>query len=200
MTSQNQFYDDNAEQFFDSTVSVEMGDIYARFLPYLEFNTSSTKGLVVDAGCGSARDAKFFLNQGFDVYAFDASPTLAKKATEYLGQSVDVATFESFRINEKAQGIWCCASLLHVPRSGLPQVINNIEQHLAIGGALYVSFKYGTEERMQNGRSFTDMNEPLLAELFKEFPNLELKEHWVSSDYRPDRQNEKWLNAIFKKR
>ncbi|WP_232842793.1 class I SAM-dependent methyltransferase [Psychrosphaera ytuae] len=200
MTSQNQFYDDNAEQFFDSTVSVEMGDIYDRFLPYLNCQGTDTKGLVVDAGCGSGRDAKFYLNQGFEVYAFDASPTLAKKATEYLGQNVDVTTFDSFKINKKAQGIWCCASLLHVPRSALPQAINNIERHLASGGALYVSFKYGTEERIHNGRSFTDMNEALLADLFDGFSNFELKERWISADNRPDRQDEKWLNAIFIKR
>lgn len=200
MSNLNQFYDDNAESFFDSTVSVEMGDIYARFLPYLDPTETDSKGLVVDAGCGSARDAKFFLNQGYEVHAFDASPTLAKKATNYLGQRVDVATFDNFKINKKANGIWCCASLLHVPRNELPQAIDNIEQQLAHGGALYVSFKYGTEERIHNGRSFTDMNELLLTELFDGFSNLELKERWISSDNRPDRQDEKWLNAIFVKR
>ena len=194
LTTTLNYYDSNAESFFDSTIRVDMKNVYERFLPHVKKD-----GFIVDAGCGSARDAKFFKQKGFDVYAFDASSELAQKASLFLQQEVDVATFDSFSISQKADAIWCCASLLHVTRAELPHAIKNITRQLNVGGVLYVSFKYGENERHQNDRYFTDMNEDLLSQLFVEFNELTQIDQWLSSDNRPGRQNEQWINAIYKK-
>lgn len=64
---------------------------------------------------------------------------------------------------------------------------------------IYTSFKYGTFSGERNGRYFTDMTEETFAELLQKIPELEIEEQWITSDARPGRGEEKWLNLILKK-
>lgn len=189
-----EFYNLNAQSFFDSTVNVDMENIYNHFLPHV-----APGSLIVDAGCGSGRDSLYFKQNNYVVDAFDASEELAKKASELIQQQVNVSTFDTYSNSTKASGIWCCASLLHVPRSSLLSSIKNLEKHLLTGGVMYVSFKFGDSERTQNGRAFTDMNETSLQHLLQKIPALEIIDLWITGDNRPGRENEKWLNAVLKK-
>ncbi|MDC9531203.1 bifunctional 2-polyprenyl-6-hydroxyphenol methylase/3-demethylubiquinol 3-O-methyltransferase UbiG [Pseudoalteromonas sp. Angola-7] len=187
------YYNQNAQSFSDSTLNVDMSALYREFLPYVVQN-----GYVLDAGCGSARDAAYFKSQGFSVSAFDASPALAELASSYLQQPVEVKTFQELECVNKYDGIWCCASLLHVPKAELPQVFINLQNALKPNGVLYVSFKYGTQERVHNGREFTDLTEQLLSSLLNQHTQLSIVKHWQSVDQRPGRESEVWLNAIIK--
>ena len=185
------YYNQNAQTFSDSTLNVDMSALYREFLPYVVQN-----GYVLDAGCGSARDATYFKGQGFNVSAFDASPALAELASSYLQQPVEVKTFQELECVNKYDGIWCCASLLHVPKAELPQVFLNLQNALKPHGVLYVSFKYGTQERVHNGREFTDLTEQLLSSLLNQHTQLSIIKHWQSVDQRPGRESEVWLNAL----
>ncbi|QCU76339.1 class I SAM-dependent methyltransferase [Pseudoalteromonas distincta] len=186
------YYNQNAKAFSDSTLNVDMSALYAEFLPHV-----AQHGSILDAGCGSARDAAFFKAQGFTVSAFDASPKLAELASSYLQQPVAVKTFQQLNCVNKYDGIWCCASLLHVPKAELPEVFLNLQNALKPNGVLYVSFKYGDTERVHNGREFTDLNENALTHLLS---NTQLKaiKQWQSVDQRPERESEVWLNALIK--
>ena len=127
------YYNQNAQSFSDSTLHVDMSALYAEFLPLIPKH-----GHILDAGCGSARDAMYFKQQGFTVSAFDASPELAKLASNYLQQAVEVKTFQQLNCTNKYDGIWCCASLLHVPKAELPQVFLKLQNALKPNGVLYV--------------------------------------------------------------
>ena len=59
--------------------------------------------------------------------------------------------------------------------------------------------KYGEFEGERNGRYFTDMTERRLEELLKSVPHLRLEEAWLTTDVRPGRDTEKWLNVILRK-
>ncbi|WP_334313316.1 class I SAM-dependent methyltransferase [Psychrosphaera algicola] len=157
-----------------------MNNIYQKFLPFLKPNAQ-----IVDAGCGSGRDALYFKSQGFKVTAFDASIELAHKAQRLLGQQVAITTFERFSIQEKVDGIWCCASLLHLSKSELLPSLKNLNNHLNNGGVMYISFKYGDAERIENGRQFIDMNESTLTTLINNLPELTISETWITGDNRP---------------
>ena len=185
------FYNQNAQHFTDSTLQVDMSALYREFLPNIP-----TKGHILDAGCGSARDAAYFKQQGFTVSAFDASEALAALASQYLQQTVEVSTFQQLDRVNQYDGIWCCASLLHVPKEELPAVFINLQNALKPNGVLYVSFKYGTSERFDNGREFTDLDEDGLNDLIHACPKLSLIKHWQSPDQRPGREHEIWLNAL----
>jgi 2-polyprenyl-3-methyl-5-hydroxy-6-metoxy-1,4-benzoquinol methylase len=188
------YYNQNAEHFANSTRYIDMSELYQAFLPYI-----NTQGLILDAGCGSARDAAYFKSQGFNVNAFDASQELAELASAYLQQEVEVKRFQELDEKNLYDGIWCCASLLHVPKEALLTVFLNLETALKNNGVLYVSFKYGTHERLHNGRAFTDLNEEALVTLLDELPQLSLIKSWQTTDQRPERDSEIWLNALIRK-
>lgn len=193
MTKTNDYYNQNALTFFEATATVNMEPLYQRFLHLLP-----PTGRILDAGCGSGRDAKAFSDKGYDVDAFDASPALAKLASEFTGQTVEVMSFLDFDKQHHYDGIWACASLLHVPRVELAQVMQRLWRGLKPNGVLYVSFKHGSAEREHGGRVFTDANEDQLKELIQALEGVVSTDIWLTLDQRPERQEE-WINGLFRK-
>lgn len=184
------YYNQNAQEFFDDTINVDMSTLYSEFTPLLPAN-----GLILDAGCGSGRDTKSFLENGFSVHSIDASKELAVLAEHLTKQPVEVTTFQEFESQKQFDGVWACASLLHVPMKELPLAFKKLAAPLRSQRVFYCSFKYGREEIIRNGREFTNLDEKLLAQVIS---NSELKvlKTWCTSDLRKGRESEKWLNAI----
>jgi len=189
-----EYYQQNADEFFNGTINVDMSNIYHHFT-----NDLSTGSLILDAGCGSGRDSKAFLDMGYKVDAFDASSEMVKRASEHTGLNVKHAVFDDVTAIDKYDAIWCCASLLHVPEDDLPSTLEKLATALKSNGIWYLSFKYGDTQREKDGRLFTDVNEERLATLVSDISHVEVKRTWITEDNRPDR-NEKWLNAILVKR
>lgn len=191
----NDYYQQHAERFFTETVTVDMSALYQPFVAHLKPGAR-----ILDAGCGSGRDARAFHEMGYDVEAFDASAELVELARQHSGLPVEQKRFEDVTDVDRYDGIWCCASLLHVPLAELPGVMMLLARALKPGGVWYVSFKYGCGERAKDGRVFTDMDEAGLNELTASLGNVTLLNSWMTGDKRPDRQDEKWLNALLLKR
>ncbi|WP_130833795.1 class I SAM-dependent methyltransferase [[Erwinia] mediterraneensis] len=189
-----QYYQNHSQDFFADTVNVDMSGLYEMFTRYL-----NPGNRVLDAGCGSGRDAKAFQAMGYQVDAFDASAEMVMLARQHTGLPVQQLTFNNVSWQQKYEGIWCCASLLHVPARELPGVMQKLVAALKPGGVWYISFKYGDGEREQKGRHFTDMNETSLKTLLKAAPEIEIISLWTTQDKRPQR-DEMWLNAVLKKR
>ncbi|EIZ1005916.1 class I SAM-dependent methyltransferase [Vibrio vulnificus] len=191
----DQYYTENAQSFFESTVSVDVQKLYDQFLPHLDPNSA-----ILDAGCGSGRDAKHFKALGFRVTAFDANQALVELASRHLEQHVIHAKFDTFRAEPNSfDGIWACASLLHVPDKELGATFLTLSQLLRPQGLFYCSFKYGQAAQVRNRRFFTDMDEHKLHATLTTSP-LTIKQTWVTSDVRPGRGSEQWLNAILIRR
>jgi SAM-dependent methyltransferase len=190
MNSTQEYYQRNADQFFQDTVSVDLHHLHARFLEHLP-----SASRILDAGCGSGRDAKAFLDRGFQVSAFDASPALAELASRHLGQPVQARTFAEVVEKEAYEGIWACASLLHVSAVEMPFVLAKLWAALKPGGVLYCSFKLGVGEREQNGRRFTDANEAQMSRWLESLEGVREKQFWRTPDARPER-SEEWLNCL----
>jgi superfamily II DNA or RNA helicase/SAM-dependent methyltransferase len=184
------YYNVNALRFYSETVDVDMSELYGRFLTAIP-----NGGLILDAGCGSGRDSRAFLDRGYRVLAFDGSVELARLASEKLGQSVNVCKFETFSCVEKVDGIWACASLLHVKESELPNTLSKLWSVLKPGGIFYLSFKLGDGERLHGERYFTDATESRLHAWFVGVKDVDGIDCWTSKDKRPDR-DEYWLNAL----
>jgi superfamily II DNA or RNA helicase/HKD family nuclease len=187
------FYNQHAAEFFASTVGVDMAPLHERFLAVLPAGAT-----VLDAGCGSGRDARAFAEQGYRVSAFDASPALAALASEHCGFRVAVRRFEDVEDIACFDGIWCCASLLHVAQADVPEVLMRLWRALRPGGTLYVSFKHGQGERVHHGRGFTDADEPTLRGWFASLPEALEPEIWLTDDRRPERF-ERWTNALLRR-
>ena len=193
LNTNQQYYEQNAQDFYDSTVSVDMQTLYEQFLPLIPDG-----GSILDAGCGAGRDSKAFLDIGFDVDAFDASEKLALLASELTGKKVEVALFQTYQNKKTFDAIWACASLLHVPLIELPGVFSSLANMLKTGGYFYCSFKYGEGEVARNGRLFSNLNESAFAKLINQVP-LSIKTQWITGDLREGRASEKWLNVILQR-
>lgn len=188
------YYNQNAAAFIEGTVNVNMCDIYRRFLA-----TIPEQSQILDLGCGSGRDSKFFTDIGHLVTAIDGSPELCQKATEYTGLSVRCMLFDELDFHEEFDAVWACASLLHVEKGKMHNVLQLVSNALKSGGILYVSYKYGLDQRLQGGRLFSDYTEKDIPFLFNQANNLKCLEWWITEDARTDRSNEHWLNIICQK-
>jgi superfamily II DNA or RNA helicase/SAM-dependent methyltransferase/SOS-response transcriptional repressor LexA len=190
MDPNDQYYEECAAEFFGSTVGVDMAPIHQRFLAQL-----TPPAHILDAGCGSGRDAKAFAEAGFQVTAFDASADLARLASAHCGFEVAVRRFEDVDEVETFDGIWCCASLLHVPFAAMPSILDRLWRALRPGGTLYISFKHGTGERVHGGRRFTDADEATVQQWFRQWADVHQVDVWLTDDQRPHR-TERWTNAM----
>ncbi|MEF8727895.1 MAG: DUF3427 domain-containing protein [Accumulibacter sp.] len=191
MTADNaSYYDSHARDFFDATVSVDMSPLYEVFLAKLPAGAT-----ILDAGCGSGRDARAFRDQGYRVTAFDASPALAVLATEHCGFEVEVRSFTDVGEVGAYDGIWACASLLHVSVAQMPATLAQLWRALRPGGCLYLSFKLGCGEREHEGRHFTDADDEMLKVWFDQVPDVASVESWITADRRPGRED-RWINGL----
>lgn len=184
------YYNDNAETFFEGTVQSDMSGNYIDFLSKLAKGSH-----ILDAGCGSGRDSKNFKDLGYQVTAIDASETMCTLASEYINQPVEQIRFQEIDFENVFDGIWACASLLHVPSQELPEVLKNLYRALKPQGILYASFKYGDFEGDRNGRYFHDLKEEKAQELFIQ-AGFKISKMWITGDVRVGRENEKWLNIL----
>lgn len=194
MSKTLEYYNINAQRFVQETINTDISEIQNEFLKYIP-----ARGSILDFGCGSGRDTKFFLEHGYHVEAIDGSETMCRLASAQTGINVKHMLFEDFRETNRYDGIWACASLLHLPKSELIAVIRRMYEALKETGILYMSFKYGSFEGERKARHFTDLTEGSFAKLITEIPELKTEKQWLTNDARPGRSEEKWLNLILKK-
>lgn len=183
------YYDKNSEQFISGTVTADMREIVERFLEHVKKG-----GKILDAGCGSGRDSEYFLANGYETDAIDASIKMCQIASKKIRKKVDCIRFEDIEYKEKYDGIWACASLLHLSKVSQEGVWLKLKDALKFGGAIYASYKFGSFEEYRNGRYYSDYQEEELNALIKKC-GLSVADIWISSDVRPGNET-KWVNVI----
>ena len=190
------YYNKNSEEYFNSTLNVDMTNTYKAFLKLLPKG-----GKILDLGCGSGRDSMNFMKLGYEVTAVDGSKELAKKASALLGKEVIVSTFEELELKEKFHGIWACASLLHIKREDLKTVLNNLYNNLDDNGVFYMSFKYGEKEYVDDkNRYFNCFTDESIISFINENTKYNILGLYITED-KLGRVNEvKWVNLICNKK
>ena len=188
------YYNLNAKNFIENTQNADMHLAQEKFLQLLPGSAS-----ILDFGCGSGRDTKYFLEKGYLVEATDGSSELCKLASAFTGIEVKEILFQDLDASGKYEGIWACSSILHLPKKELLPVIRKMCDALKDNGVIYTSFKYGDFEGERNGRYFTDFTEDTFDKFIKVIQELTIEEEWITSDVRPGRGEEKWLNLILRK-
>lgn len=187
------YYNQNADAFVESTVSVDFKKTQDKFIRVLPGKR------VLDFGCGSGRDTKYFIEAGLDVTATDGSEKLCKSASEYTGIKVKQMLFQELDEIDKYDGIWACSSILHLPKEELKSVFSKMIRALCLNGIIYTSFKYGNFEGERNGRFFTDFTLDTFEVFVQDINNIMIDDYWITGDVRPGREEEKWLNLILRK-
>jgi len=185
------YYDNNAQAFIDGTSAADMKYLLDKFAARLSVGAS-----ILDLGCGSGRDSVWFINQGFDVTAIDASVEMIRHCKSLIGDRAILADLEEFETTEKYDGIWACASLLHIPRERLAAAITKYSAMLRPGGYFFMSFKNREQDYKKDGRIFTCFTQPSLEQYLNDLNLFNKIDIYETEDVRPDRPGEQWVSAI----
>ncbi len=108
-------------------------------------------------------------------------------------------SFEEMSWTEKFDGIWACASLLHLPKTKLPNIFEILLKALKTDGIMYVSFKEGKGEAIKNGRFFSYYSDEELKNILQNLRSNEITKCWIGSDVRRSSQKQKWINLLIKR-
>lgn len=183
------YYDQTADTFVRTTGAADMSEQHERFLRYL-----APGARILDAGCGSGRDSEAFLRRGYEVNAFDGSAELVKHAARRTGLPVQHLTFSEFEEPIGYDGIWACASLLHLDDAGFRDALDRLIRALRPAGVLFVSVKQGEGLReLPDGRVFNDFTVERLVAL-PEFEALRVQESWTNLSTVNNR--DVWLSVV----
>ncbi len=184
------YYKEFADEFYESTIIADVEYLRERFLKHLPEGAR-----ILDLGCGSGRDSKAFVDRGYRVDAIDGSSEMCERASKYAG--IDVKCMDFFRLegDGKYDGIWACASILHVEKERIPEMLGRMRDALKPGGVMYISFKYGDFSGLRDGRYFVDLNEELFGEILKDISGVKIIDEWVSVDVRRGK-DVTWLNEL----
>lgn len=188
------YYNTHASNYFRQTVDIDLSHLYEPFLALIPKG-----GHILDAGSGSGRDTKVFLERGYSVTAIDASLEMVKLSSQLTGQPTLHLSFQKMTFKECFEGIWACASLLHVPRAEIDQVFDCFVTALKPSGIWYMSFKLGSSERIAGDRFFNDYNKTLLKQLLNEYSCLKLLKIWQTSAQLPGGRRVEWINGLVNK-
>lgn len=187
-----EYYNQNAADYFEKTVDVNMQEYWNRFTQSLPEG-----GSVLDLGCGSGRDSAYFMSLGFDVTAMDASEEMCALASIHIGQDVLNLSFDEMDFDDVFDGIWACASLLHVPSDKIDDILTKVIKGLKNNGVLFLSFHYGDFEGERDGRFYKDYRTRTLKDLFVRHKDVELIDVQKCEDYKID--NKVWIYALVRK-
>lgn len=194
MESTIEYYNKIASEYANETLSVDFTQMQDDFLKYLP-----ESGRILDFGCGSGRDTKYFLSKGYMVDAIDGSEKMCQIACQNTGILVKNMLFEELNAVEEYNGIWACASILHLTKKELPAILQKLSDAVKTEGIIYISFKYGEFEGEKNGRYFTYLTEAGLKGILKDVTELNVEKLWITKDVRKERGDEAWLNVILRK-
>jgi len=192
--SLTRFYQKQASSYAQETTSVDLETLYARFLQHLKPNAH-----ILDLGCGSGRDSRYFLNHGFEITALDGSSELAKIAENLIKQKVLVALYQDMLFDNEFDAIWACASLLHCPEDQILSVLSRVNKALKKDGVFYASFKWGDGESCDAlGRLFNNYTCEQLQALVNDIGSFEVIECWEETKPLRD-TTQKWVNILVRK-
>jgi SAM-dependent methyltransferase len=186
------YYNKHAKEYINNTKDVDMKEYYDIFESYLNPNSK-----ILDVGFGSGRDSLYFKNKGYEVYSIDPIKEFCDNAKELGLTNVYPISIEDIEYNNEFDGIWACASLLHLESNKLVDVFNKCYRALKDNGVMYVSFKYGEFAGIIDDRYFTYLVEESFINIINQ-TKFKIDKLWITEDKL--NRDVKWLNVILKKK
>lgn len=191
------YYNDNAKLYCEQTKNGNFKEIYKKFL-----NEIPKSSYILDLGCGSGRDSKYFIEQGYKVRAVDGSIEMCKLASSYIHQNVECMLFEDLKDKNIYDGIWACSSILHIEKEELPNIIIKMVDALKPNGIIYTSFKKGNGYKIQEGKYYNYITKEELEEILNKLNlNIKIIDYFetLPSTNIPNTEGTIWSNYIIKK-
>jgi ubiquinone/menaquinone biosynthesis C-methylase UbiE len=147
---------------------------------------------VLDVGCGPAHDTAGLRELGLRAAGLDRSRGMLAQARQ---RQLPLLLGDMRHLPVRAgalDGVWVCASFLHIPKHDAPAVLGELRRVLRPGGVLFISIKRGQGQRWvahaSGGQRFfvfyqEDELDMLLAEA-----GFSVRERWLDADHlgRPE--------------
>jgi ubiquinone/menaquinone biosynthesis C-methylase UbiE len=189
-------YDETAKSYTDAHYTRTYWEPqYERFEKQLNAGDK-----ILDVGCGGGRDSLRFMERGYEVTGVDLSPGMLAEAEKRVS---NVGFIKMDMVDLKFpdasfDGIWCCASLLHIKRSSAHDVLRGFRRVLKENGVLFISVKEGEGDSVKeckdgNKLFFTNYSVEELAALMRGVGFSSSVLPYVGMD------GSKWLCGIGKK-
>ena len=190
-----EFYNKNAQEYFEQTIVGDMQESYNRFLKHLGKNAH-----ILDFGCGSGRDSKYFIDNGYKITAIDGSIEMCKLASNYINQDVKCMKFKELDDINVYDGIWACSSILHVEKEELPEVLKKMIDSLKENGIIFTAFKKGKGEEIKEGKYYNFLTKEELEEILIKFSiKGQVIDYLEALPSTKRKGNIIWANFIIKK-
>lgn len=191
-----EYYNKNAKVYCEQTLEGDMQENYDKFLDHLP-----TNAYILDFGCGSGRDSKYFLEKGYKVKAIDGSIEMCKLASKYINQEVICMNFEELKDINTYDGIWSCSSILHVEKENLPNILNKMVDALKVNGIIYTSFKIGEGFEIKEEKYYNYLTKNEMIQILKDLNrNVKLIDYFETlPSTKRIAKNTIWGNFIIKK-
>jgi ubiquinone/menaquinone biosynthesis C-methylase UbiE len=137
-----QSYDDLAEKYAAKYLGGEMRQLTDTFVTLLPPGAS-----VLDLGCGPARDVASMQARGLKVVGLDLSFGLLCQASSSVRRRLVQGDMRNLPFPSKLfDGVWLCASLLHIPKEQARGVLAGVRRVMGLGSVLYLGVKQGQGE------------------------------------------------------
>lgn len=189
------YYESNAERYASETFSADMSEQYQRFLPLLKKGAK-----ILDVGSGSGRDAFYFQKHGYQVTALEPSKNLGREIRKVFSGEIVCSDIQSYQPMERYDGIWACASLIHLQEEEILCFFKKMDMYLSDNGIVYASGKCGISTgEVADGRFFLEFTEQLVEKILTVNKQLQLEQLWYTEDVRGKR-GFRWLNVVLRLR
>lgn len=191
-----EYYNNNAKEYCEHTLVGNLQENYDKFLKYLPQGA-----YILDFGCGSGRDSKYFIENGYKVKAIDGSIEMCKLASKYINQEVNCMKFEELNDINTYDGIWACSSILHIEKENLSNILIKMIDALKGNGIIYTSFKIGTGYGIEEGKYYNYLTKNEMLEILNKISkNVKLVDYFETlPSTKITAPNTIWGNFIFKK-
>ena len=187
------YYESNAERYAAETFFADMSEQYQRFLPLLKKGAK-----ILDVGSGSGRDACYIQKHGYQVTALEPSKNLCREIRKVFSGEIECSDIQNYQPAERYDGIWACASLIHLQEEEILCFFEKIELLLKANGSIYISGKNGIPTgKAEDGRYFLEFSEYLVEKILIVNEQLKLEQLWYTGDVS-GRRGFRWLNVIFR--
>ena len=195
MYSTLDYYNKNAKEYFEQTVEANLQENYKRFLSKIP-----EKSYILDFGCGSGRDSKYFIQKGYKVKAIDGSMEMCKLASKYINQKVECMKFSELSDENTYDAIWACSSILHVKKEELYEVLFKMIKALKPNGIIYMSFKKGEGDKIEEGKYYKFLTKQELEKILQENNNsIKIIDYFETASSTKGPEKVIWSNFILQK-
>ena len=142
-------YQSSAEKYYENNADRSVIEkLVSRFLTAVQNVTDKGSARIVDVGCGPGWESSTFAAHGHEALGIDLTPAFLETARRET-PTASFAQMDMRRLSlatDSFDGLWSCASFLHVPREDALATLAEFHRILRSGGVGHVSVKRGDGE------------------------------------------------------